>query len=288
MSTAWERFVDVVSWPPGIVVLLVIGGWVLTRLTRVVLRRVVRRIAHRSASLARRTGMWKVRGQRHRTETPEMGEYRRRQRIDAASHMLHHLLALVIWIGIVIAGFHLLELDAAFFLSSAGFIGAGLAIGGAQKVNDYLTGLSVLLEDRYGVGDEISAHVANWEEPVHGVVEAIGLVSTRIRDHRGTLHLPHSALNGVRNLSQEPVETRLAVTVPRGVDPTTTTQAVADAMRDLAGTQHLTEVLFIDDIKAAANDLGQVEVEIRTARPLDPEERDLLVRRTEQRIAQGR
>ena len=51
--------------------------------------------------------------------------------------------------------FHLFDIDAAFFLSSAGFIGAGVAIGGQHKVNDYLTGLSVLFEDRYGVGDEL-------------------------------------------------------------------------------------------------------------------------------------
>ena len=56
--------------------------------------------------------------------------------------------------------FHLFDIDAAFFLSSAGFIGAGLAIGGQHKVNDYLTGLSVLFEDRYGVGDELLVEIA--------------------------------------------------------------------------------------------------------------------------------
>ena len=51
------------------------------------------------------------------------------------------------------------DIDAAFFLSGAGFIGAALAIGGQHKVNDYLTGLSVLIEDRYGVGDELIVDV---------------------------------------------------------------------------------------------------------------------------------
>jgi small-conductance mechanosensitive channel len=267
-----ELFGVVVVSQPTVIVGLLVGGWLITRLTRVVVRRVVRRLAERSA-------------RRFRGETAEMGEQRRRQRVDAAAHMLHHLIALVVWIGVTIALFQILDLDAAFFLSSAGFIGAGLAIGGQHKVNDYLTGLSVLLEDRYGVGDEIVAHVPNWAEPVHGVVEAIGLVSTRVRDHRGTLHLPHGSLNGLRNLSQEPAEARLAVTVPDGVDAATTAQAVADTMRELAGTKHLTGVLFVDDIKAAATDGEHVEVEVRTARPLDAEERALLVRRTEQRLS---
>ena len=257
---------------PVVVLALLVGGWLLTRITRVVVRRVVRRVSEHGA-------------RRFRGETAEIREQRRRQRVDAGAHMLHHLIALVVWIGVAIAVFQILDLDAAFFLSSAGFIGAGLAIGGQHKVNDYFTGLSVLLEDRYGVGDEIVAQVPGWNESVHGVVEAIGLVSTRIRDHSGTLHLPHSSLNGVRNLSQEPAEARLAVTVPEGVDAATTAQAVADAMRDLAGTKHLTGVLFVDDIKAAATDDDRVEVEVRTARPLDADERELLILRTQQRLA---
>ncbi len=260
---------------PTVVVALLVGGWLLTRVTRVMVRRVVRRVSEHGA-------------RRLRGETAESRELRRRQRVDAGAHMLHHLIAMVVWIGVAIAVFQILDLDAAFFLSSAGFIGAGLAIGGQHKVNDYFTGLSVLLEDRYGIGDEIVAHVPGWSEPVHGVVEAIGLVSTRLRDHSGTLHLPHSSLNGMRNLSQEPAEARLAVTVPEGVDAATTAQAVADAMRDLAGTKHLTGVLFVDDIKAAATDDDRVEVEVRTARPLDADERELLIHRTQQRLAQRR
>lgn len=286
MTRLWDLARDIVAWRPGLVFVLIIGGWLVTRITRVLVRRIVRRIALRSARLARRTSMWRTRGRRPGVETLEQGEYRRRQRIDAAASMIHHMLAVMIWISVAIAVFHLLELDAAFFLSSAGFIGAGLAIGGAQKVNDYLTGLSVLLEDRYGVGDEIVAHVPNWDAPVRGIVEAIGLVSTRLRDDSGTLHLPHGSLNGLRNLSQEPAEARLAVSVPADVDPDIASQVVADLMRDLAGSKHLTEVLFVDDIKATPAEDGMMEVEVRTSRPLDAEERSTLVRNAEQRLTE--
>ncbi len=51
-----------------------------------------------------------------------------RQRIDAASRMVNHLISLVVWIVITIVGFHRLDIDAAFFLSSAGFIGAAVAM----------------------------------------------------------------------------------------------------------------------------------------------------------------
>ena len=116
-----------------------------------------------------------------------------------------------------IAVFHLFDIDAAFFLSSAGFIGAGVAIGGQHKVNDYLTGLSVLFEDRYGVGDELVVDMGR-PEPVHAVVDNIGLVTTRLRDERSTIHVPNAQLTVVRNLSQEAAASTVRLQLPDGAD----------------------------------------------------------------------
>ncbi len=269
---------------PVIVVLIVLGGFVATRLIRMVLRRTVRHVADRS--LVRSSRWWRTRVRREGLESAELVEQRRRQRIDAASRMLSHVFSLVVWVVVSIAVFHVLELDAAFFLSSAGFLGAGLAIGGQHKVNDYLTGLSVLLEDRYGVGDEVEVEIG-WSEPVRGVVEHIGAVSTRIRDARSTVHLPHASMVNVRNLSQEPAQARLEVHLPGSVDPEVLADAAADAMREVAGTKHLTGVVFVDDIEAlhVDPDAERVELNVRTARPLSSDERELLVRRTEERLA---
>lgn len=269
---------------PVIVVLIVLGGFVATRVIRMVLRRTVRHVADRS--LVRSSRWWRTRVRREGLESAELVEQRRRQRIDAASRMLSHVFSLVVWVVVSIAVFHVLELDAAFFLSSAGFLGAGLAIGGQHKVNDYLTGLSVLLEDRYGVGDEVEVEIG-WSEPVRGVVEHIGAVSTRIRDARSTVHLPHASMVNVRNLSQEPAQARLEVHLPGSVDPEVLADAAADAMREVAGTKHLTGVVFVDDIEAlhVDPDAERVELNVRTARPLSSDERELLVRRTEERLA---
>ena len=114
---------------------------------------------------------------RTRLESADASERRRRQRTDAAARMLNHVVALVVWTAVTIVVFHLFDIDAAFFLSGAGFIGAAVAIGGQHKVNDYLTGLSVLFEDRYGVGDELVVEVTG-REPLHAVVDHIGLVTT--------------------------------------------------------------------------------------------------------------
>ena len=157
-------------------------------------------------------------------------EQRRRQRIDAASRMVSHLVSVVIWIVATIVAFHLLDIEAAFFLSSAGFLGAAIAIGGQHKVNDYLTGLSVHFEDRYGVGDEIQVEVG-WGQPVTAVVDHIGLFSTRLRDARSTLHFPNSALANLRNLSQEAAVSTIRLSVPDDAEPRRGEVAAARAGR---------------------------------------------------------
>lgn len=272
---------------PFVVVTTLLLALLATRVARVVILRIIRHLSRRSLVASRRTataqhGLWRTRAGRTDGESGEVGEQRRRQRIDAASRMISHLVSIVIWIASGIAVFHLLDIDPAFFLSSAGFIGAALAIGGQHKVNDYLTGLSVHFEDRYGVGDEIVVDVG-WAEPVHGLVDHVGLFSTRIRDRRSTLHFPNHALLNVRNLSQEAPSATLRVSVPPTADP----DQAANVLRSMAGTDGLTDVFFLGDLAAHDAGDGHVEIDVATSRALDGRSRDRLVRRAERLLERG-
>ena len=261
---------------PVIAIAIVVGCFVLTRITYAILRAVVRKVA--DSKPGRGKSWWKNTVRRVGAETIEGGENRRRQRIEAATGMLHQLTSFVLWIIATIAVFNVLELDAAFFLSSAGFLGAALAIGGQHRVSDYLTGLAILLEDRYGVGDEIEASIG-WDEPIRATVEHVGVITTRLRDGNSTFHVPHSRLEAVRNLSQEPVRESLAFNLGSADAGT-----VSSTVRDLAGTKGLTTVLFIDEIQAAGEG-DRVEVNVRTTRPLTEAERELLAQKTAEALA---
>jgi small-conductance mechanosensitive channel len=261
---------------PVIAIAIVVGCFVLTRITYAILRAVVRKVA--DSKPGRGKSWWKNTVRRVGAETIEGGENRRRQRIEAATGMLHQLTSFVLWIIATIAVFNVLELDAAFFLSSAGFLGAALAIGGQHRVSDYLTGLAILLEDRYGVGDEIEASIG-WDKPIRATVEHVGVITTRLRDGNSTFHVPHSRLEAVRNLSQEPVRESLAFNLGSADAGT-----VSSTVRDLAGTKGLTTVLFIDEIQAAGEG-DRVEVNVRTTRPLTETERELLAQKTAEALA---
>ncbi len=251
--------------PVLVVLALIVGAVLITRVSGVAMRRVVRRIAERSG------------GSRGGLESPDASEQRRRQRTHAAARMLNHVVAVVVWIGVVIAVFHLFDVDAAFFLSSAGFIGAGLAIGGQHKVNDYLTGLSVLFEDRYGIGDELLVEISTGDAR-RVVVDHIGLVTTRLRDTTSTLHIPNGKLELVRNLSQEASAATVRLRLPG--DDVDATRAEA-ALRNLAGSEQLTDLVFVGDLAARSTADGAVDVAVRTVRPLDDRSRAVLVERAE-------
>lgn len=266
-----------------VVAALVVGAVIVTRLSGVVLRRAVRRVAERSAVAGNVTRWWRAGTSRGVLDVVDGGERRRRQRVDSAARMLNHVVAIVVWIGVTIAVFHVLDVDAAFFLSSAGFIGAGVAIGGQHKVNDYLTGLSVLFEDRYGVGDTIVVELSG-RDPIRGVVEHVGLFTTRLRDHESTLHVPNSGLVLVRNLSQTAHVETLRLHVPEESDADVDEHEAADAVRRMAGQEHLTDVIFVGDIAAARRGDGDIDVAVRTTRPLGSRERETLVRRAERSL----
>jgi small-conductance mechanosensitive channel len=66
-------------------------------------------------------------------------------------------------------------------IASAGILGVALGLGSQTLVKDFLSGIFMLAEDQYGVGDHVKVG------DVEGVVEKVGLRITTVRDTNGTL-----------------------------------------------------------------------------------------------------
>src|SRR5690606_23478493 len=83
-------------------------------------------------------------------------------------------------------------------IAGAGILGVALGFGAQDLVKDVLSGMFMLVEDQYGGGDVIDVGEAT------GIVEGLGLRTTRIRDVTGTLwHVPNGEINRVGNMSQQ-------------------------------------------------------------------------------------
>jgi small conductance mechanosensitive channel len=81
-------------------------------------------------------------------------------------------------------------------LASAGVAGAAIGLAAQNIVKDVLNGILILVEDQFNVGDTV--RVAG----VAGVVEAMTLRKTTVRDADGTLYvIPNSQITTVANQS---------------------------------------------------------------------------------------
>jgi small conductance mechanosensitive channel len=82
-------------------------------------------------------------------------------------------------------------------LASAGIVGVAVGFGAQNLVRDFLSGMFMLLEDQYGVGDIVDLGEAS------GVVETVGLRITTVRDHQGTVwYVRNGEILRVGNKSQ--------------------------------------------------------------------------------------
>lgn len=117
--------------------------------------------------------------------------------------------ALLVGIALLSAG-SVLGVHLAPLLAGAGVVGVALAFGAQSLVRDVLSGLFLLAEDQFGVGDRIDVST------VSGVVEEVGLRITTLRDDAGAVwYLRNGELLRVGNLSQGPRRFAVELTVSR-------------------------------------------------------------------------
>jgi small conductance mechanosensitive channel len=101
-----------------------------------------------------------------------------------------------------------LSVNIAPIIASAGIIGVAFGFGAQNLVKDFLAGIFMILEDQYGVGDVVDLGEAT------GVVEAVGLRVTRLRDVNGTVwYVRNGEVLRVGNQSQNWARTVLDITV---------------------------------------------------------------------------
>jgi small conductance mechanosensitive channel len=82
--------------------------------------------------------------------------------------------------------------------AGAGIIGVALGFGSQSLVKDFLSGLFILIEDQFGVGD-----IVTLDGETSGTVEAVSLRTTRLRAVDGTVwHVPNGEIRRVGNQSQ--------------------------------------------------------------------------------------
>src|SRR3954464_767221 len=114
-------------------------------------------------------------------------------------------------------------------VAGAGIAGIALGFGAQSLVKDFLSGMFMLMEDQFGVGDIIDVGEAS------GTVEAVSLRTTRLRSVDGTLwHVPNGEIRRVGNQSQHWSRALIDVEVAYDTDLDHAQAVIASVAHDVA------------------------------------------------------
>jgi len=135
------------------------------------------------------------------------------------------------------------------FIAVAGVGSIAIAFGAQSLVQDIITGLFILAEDQFAVGDVINL------EGYSGTVEAIGIRTTRIRSNDGDLFIiPNGQIKIVTNMSKGFNRAVVDISVAYEEDVDKVISVMKDEMKKAF------EEKLIDGLLGVPNVLGVVEL----------------------------
>jgi len=186
---------DFLIGKPLAIIAILIGALIVNRVVGRGVKRMLRSL--HSGAVRERIGAFRRRAPSALVDT-DVTSVRAEQRITALTSVLRSVASFVIFL---IAGFLILDeigLNIAPLLAGAGIIGIALGFGAQSLVKDFLSGLFILVEDQFGVGD-----IVDLDQETAGTVEAVSLRTTRLRSVDGTVwHVPNGEIRRVGNKSQ--------------------------------------------------------------------------------------
>lgn len=157
---------------------------------------------------------------------------RRRQRAATIGSLLRSVSSAVIFTIAIMLVLGELGIDLAPLLASAGIVGVALGFGAQALVKDVISGIFMLLEDQYGVGDIVDLGEAS------GTVEGVGLRVTTVRDVQGVLwYVRNGEVIRVGNRSQGWANVVLDVPIGFGTPVEDATAVMARVAASVAGDE---------------------------------------------------
>lgn len=141
---------------------------------------------------------------KQRTKKQQEIARRREQRAKAIGSVLDSAVTVFVSALTVLLVLGELGVNLGPVLASAGVAGIALGFGAQELVRDFMSGIAMIMEDQYGVGDYVKFATADddgiW---VEGTIEMVALRTTKIRDAEGLIwYVRNGEVQKVGNRSQ--------------------------------------------------------------------------------------
>ena len=123
---------------------------------------------------------------------------RKAQRAKTLGALFRNIVTIIVMTLMVLLILGELGFDLAPLIAGAGIVGVALGFGAQSLVADFLSGIFILMEDQYGVGDVVDVGDAT------GTVEEVQLRTTQLRSVDGSLwFVRNGEIMRVGNMSQD-------------------------------------------------------------------------------------
>lgn len=182
LNEVWHLFIDWSSAHLLQIIIIVIGAELLYRALTKTISGIVHRATHR----------------------PDLfpTESDRKKRLKTLDSLINAVLRIGIFAIATIMVINEMGINTAPLIASAGIIGVALGFGAQSLIRDFMSGIFIITENQYRVGDVIEVTTNAAGIKVIGTVEAITIRTTVIRDQDGRLHhVPNGNIMATSNLT---------------------------------------------------------------------------------------
>jgi small-conductance mechanosensitive channel len=259
-STAAADVADALSKPIRIAAIFLVA-WIAVRIARVLVNRFVKhttggveRIAAMSSGISF-------------VDTQPMSDLRRAQRAQTIGAVLRSITSILIWSIALLTVLEELGVNLAPLLAGAGIAGIALGFGAQSLVKDFVSGLFMLLEDQYGVGDVIDTGVAT------GIVEGVSLRTTRLRDADGVVwHVPNGVITRVGNKSQQWARALVDIAIAYEADVSAAIEVIRETAHDVWHDPAFSSIMIAEPTVLGVESLTPGRVIVRVTARTRPQE----------------
>lgn len=158
------------------------------------IKRIVRRLIAKDATSGDRLTS---RAARVMAQASGLSVERHRQRTATIGSLLRNIVTVTVYSVMILTILAIIGIPLQPLLASAGVGGIAFAFGAQALVKDFLSGLFMIAEDQYGVGDYVTI------DNISGTVEEVTLRVTKVRDSSGTAwYIRNGEMVQVGNVSQ--------------------------------------------------------------------------------------
>jgi small conductance mechanosensitive channel len=181
-----------------------------------------------------------------------------KKREQTIAHIINNTISIVLAVLVLFTILAEIGINIGPALASLGILGLAVGFGAQSLVKDYISGLFILIENQYGVGDVV--RIAG----IAGLVESINLRRTVLRDLDGTVHyIPNGEISTASNLTRDYSRVNMNISVAYGEDLDRVIEVINRVCSEMAQEKEWKQKIIKTPQVLRVDSLGESGVEIK-------------------------